>query len=97
MKPIRIAAVAIDELRDAESWYEGRGPGLGKRLVLAVDRVLDDITERPSRFPVVHRDIRRALARPFPYGVFFRDMDQFVRVIAIVHLHRHPGIWRRRS
>jgi hypothetical protein len=68
MKAIRIAAVAIDELRDAESWYEGRGPGLGERLVLAVDRVLEAIAERPSRFPVVHRDIPRALARRSPTG-----------------------------
>ena len=96
MKAIRLAAVAIDELRDAELWYEGRAPGLGKRLVQAVDRALDAVAENPTRFRVVHLDIRRALARPFPYGIFFRDMDAFVRVIAIVHLHRDPGIWRRR-
>jgi toxin ParE1/3/4 len=97
MKAIRVAAVAIDELHEAESWYEGRAPGLGKRLVQAVDGALGDIAENPLRFPVVHKDIRRALARPFPYGIFFRDMETFVRVIAVVHLHRHPGIWRRRS
>jgi plasmid stabilization system protein ParE len=97
MKAVRIAAVAIDELREAESWYEERALGLGKRLVQAVDRALADVAENPSRFRVLHRDIRRALARPFPYGIFFRDMGEFVRVIAIVHLHRHPGIWRRRS
>lgn len=65
MKAIRIAAVAIDELREARSWYEGRAPGLGKRLVQAVDGALDDIAENPLRFRVVHQDIRRALARPW--------------------------------
>ena len=97
MKPVRIAAVAIDELREAEAWYEERAPGLGKRIVQAVDKVIDDIARNPLRFRVVHRDVRRALARPFPYGIFFRDMGEFSRVIAIVHLHRHPGIWRRRT
>ena len=97
MKAVRIAAVAIDELRDAESWYEERAPGLGRRLVETVDTVIDAIAENPLRFRLVHRDVRRALARPFPYGVFFRETGEFVRVIAIVHLHRHPGVWRDRA
>lgn len=97
MKPVRIAALAVDELRQARTWYDARSPDLGPRLINAIDRTLIDVSENPLRFPVVHRDIRRALARPFPYGVFFRDLPQFVQVIAIVHLHRDPETWRRRE
>jgi len=97
MKPVQLAALAEDDLREARSWYEERSPGRGDELVRAVDQVLVDVAEHPLRFPTLHRDIRRAFVRPFLYGVFFRDLPDRVRVIAIVHLRRHPRTWRRRS
>ena len=54
------------------------------------------VGETPLQFPAVHLDIRRALVRPFPYGIFFRDFASHVRVVAIVHLHRDPVSWRTR-
>ena len=38
-------------------------------------------------------DASRARA-PFPYGVFFRETDEVVVVLAVVHSHRDPLIWR---
>jgi len=97
MKPVELAALAEDDLREARAWYDERSPGRGEELIRAVDKALLDIAESPLRFAVLHRDIRRAFVRPFPYGVFFRDLPSRVRVIAIVHLSRHPRTWRRRS
>jgi plasmid stabilization system protein ParE len=97
MKTLRIAALAEEELREAQGWYEEQSPGLGDRLIHAVDQILLRVREQPGLFPVVHRDIHRALLRPFPYGVFFREEGkEVIRVIAIVHLHRHPDTWKRR-
>ena len=95
-KPVRVAAPAAKEVRQAQTWYEAQVPGLGDRLVAAIDRVLIEIGENPRRFAVVHRDVRRVFARPFPYGIFYREMAEVVRVIAIVHLHRDPATWQRR-
>jgi toxin ParE1/3/4 len=97
MKPLHIAPIAEDELREARTWYEAQGLGLGRRFVDGVDAVLAGIQENPLRFPVVHEDIRRAIVRRFPYGVFVRDRIDDVFVIAIVHLHRHPDTWKRRG
>ena len=96
MKPIRIAALAEDELREARDWYNERTPGMGRRLVEAVGLVLDRIAENPRLFPAVHQDIHRAIVSRFPYGVFYRELDDSILVIGIVHLHRHPDTWKRR-
>jgi len=96
MKPLHIAALAEDELREARDWYEAQGPGLGRRLVGVVGKMLVDIQENPLRFPIVHRDIRRAMVRRFPYAVFFCDQADVILVIGVVHRHRHPDTWKRR-
>lgn len=96
MKPVLVEVIAVDELREARDWYEQQGAGIGVRLVQAVDVVLLQLSENPQRFPTIYRDIRRALVRRFPYGVFFQDQPDHIRVIAIVHLHRHPDTWKRR-
>ena len=49
MKPLHIAPLAEDELREARDWYEAQGPGLGRRFVDAVDAVLVGIHESPGR------------------------------------------------
>ena len=96
MKSIRLAALAVDDLRDAVQWYEQQRAGLGGEFAQQTDRLLSKMAENPLQFPVVHRDVRRALVRPFPYGIFFRDLGSILRIVAIVHLHRHPSTWRTR-
>ena len=51
---------------------------------------LREFGEAPLQFPVVRGNIRRALLRGFPYGVFFTVHADTVQVLAVVHLHRHP-------
>ena len=98
MKPLYIAALAEDELREARDWCEAQGLGLGRRFVGAVDSMfVVAIQENPLQFPIVHRDIRRAIVRRFPYGVFFRDQADEILVVGVVHLHRHPDTWKRRG
>ena len=96
MKPLRIAALAEDELRAAKDWYEEQAPGTGRRLVEAIDGLLERVRENPRLFPVVHLDIRRAIVPRFPYGVFYRDQPDAILVVGIVHMHRHPDTWMRR-
>ena len=96
MKPVRLARLAQADLADAQAWYDAEVPGLGDELLVAVKRKLAAIGENPKRFAIVHRDVRRALVERFPYGVFFQELDASIRVLAVVHLARHPSTWRTR-
>ena len=96
MKPVRLAAIAEDELREARDWYELHAPGSGARLIAAVDAMIARIAEHPLHFPVVHADVRRALVPAMSYSIFFRDLPESIRVVAIVHQRRDPRAWKRR-
>ena len=84
------------EMAGAFDWYEDRSPGLGSEFLLCVDAVLSSIQRNPQQFPRVHRIVRRALTRRFPYEVFFVEDDDRVVVLSVFHAKRNPKIWKKR-
>lgn len=94
--PIVVGVLAEDEARADARWYEGESHGLGAAFLEVIEQVLSEIAENPRRFPVVFHDVRRGLLKRFPHGIFFRIKPTHVKVIAIMHLARHPSRWQRR-
>jgi toxin ParE1/3/4 len=89
--------IARQELIDAQEWYESEAPGLGRRFFAAVDTVIERMTANSRQFPVVHRNIRRALLKHFPYAlIFLIEDDDGLTVIACFHGSRDPVSWQRR-
>ena len=84
------------EMGDAFQWYEERVPGLGSEFLLCVDAVFNSILRNPEQFPRVHRIVRRAIARRFPYEVFFVEDDQRIVVLSVFHAKRNPKRWQER-
>ena len=41
-----------------------------------------------EQFPSVSVGVRRALLHTFPYAVYFRETEQFVVILAVLHLRR---------
>lgn len=78
------------EMTDAFDWYEDRVPGLGSEFPLCVDAVFNAILRTPQQFPLVHRVVRRALTRRFPYMVFFVEDEERVVVLSVFHAKRNP-------
>jgi plasmid stabilization system protein ParE len=48
-------------------------------------------------FPVVYKQVRRALLRRFPYVVYYLVERDLLEVLACVHGKQHPRTWRRRT
>jgi toxin ParE1/3/4 len=88
---------AAAELEEAVAWYEGQSPGLGLELLSAVEAVHALLRLHPDLGVLVRPRIRRALLRRFPYGVFYVSDSTRIRILAIVHSHRHPASWPRRA
>jgi len=96
-RPVIFRPAARQDLLDACAWYEKRRSGLGSRFEVAVERTLEAISTSPERFPTVHHDVRRALVRPFPFGVFYRIRGEAIHVLAVMHGRRDPARWRLRA
>lgn len=47
-------------------------------------------------WPIVEGELRRRLVRRFPFGILYRIDPEEIVIIAIAHLHRKLGYWRKR-
>ena len=96
--PVIFTLAARAELIDAQDWYENEVPGLGRRFRAAVDTVIERMSANPRLFPVVHKNVRRALLRRFPYALMFViEADETLTVIACFHGSRDPSHWQKRA
>ncbi|MDM8524223.1 type II toxin-antitoxin system RelE/ParE family toxin [Desulfococcaceae bacterium HSG8] len=85
---ITIRPQAPREIEEAWWWYESRREGLGDDFVLCVEESFEKISRDPKLYSVVHKKIRRAMIRRFPYGVlYFIEKDEIV----VFHSSRNPN------
>jgi plasmid stabilization system protein ParE len=96
--PVIFTLPARAELIDAQDWYENEAPGLGRRFHEAVDAVVERMSATPRQFPVIYKNVRRALLRRFPYALMFViEADETLTVIACFHGSRDPAHWQKRA
>lgn len=92
---------ARNELRDAAYWYDDREPGLGEKLIDAIDEALDRIQSLPQSAPEFPGwdgppVVRSMAVATFPYRVLDFVTDSTLVVLAYVHERRKPGYWQTR-
>lgn len=95
MRRLDVSAEAELEIFEAALRYERERAGLGFRFETQVNAVLSRVLENPFQFPGIEKAARRALVRDFPYGIVFTVDDDLITVLAVLHLHRHPDMWKR--
>ncbi len=93
----RIQPEAQAEIIEAYQWYEDKAEGLGAEFVRAVDACLAAIERNPTAYALVHKQVRRALLRRFPYGIFYLVEGEAIVVLACFHSSRDPKRWQQRA
>ena len=88
---------AEQDVEDASLWYDSQRKGLGGQFLDEISRTLNAISEYPASFPIVHRNIRRALTRSFPFGIYYRVEEELAVVVAVLHASRDPRRWKQRA
>lgn len=88
---------AEEEMAEAYNWYEERLQGLGSEFLLNVDATLNSIFRNHHEYPVVYKNIRRALTRRFPYQILFVAEGTLIVVVAVFHARRDPKHWQERT
>lgn len=94
--PIITRPIAAAEFDSAYRWYEQQRLGLGEEFLETAGNLVRLIADHPDRFPIIHRDIRRAVLRRFPYSIFYRVKAGHIIVIACFHSKRNPKAWMSR-
>ena len=94
---LRISVEARSDISEAVEWLAERSPTVPQRFRASLEDTFGIILEHPSMFPQVHREVRRALLRKFPYAVFYIVEGDDAVVVGVVHQARHPSTWQRRT
>ena len=87
---------AKSELEDAAVWYDEQRFGLGEEFIIEIEQADANAAAAPQRYPFVFGDIRRIVARRFPFSIYFRIRSDALVVLAVFHGRRNPAIWQRR-
>lgn len=85
------------ELDEAAAWYAERSKGVAAEFVRVIDAAFSAIQRNPLEFPVVYREIRRAVVRRFPYTVLFTESAEEIVVLSVFHSRRDPKRWQSRT
>jgi hypothetical protein len=79
------------------SYYESEA-SLGSAFEADFDLTLDKIADNPTAYQILDKaGYRRCLFNQFPYGVFFKLMDDYIYIIAVAHQKRKPHFWKSRD
>jgi toxin ParE2 len=91
MKAVRLISLAEEEL------YEAQAVGLGSDFLDTVVWGLDEIRRHPGRWPIYIANVRRRQLRRFPFALYYQNLPQEIRVLAVAHMHRRPSYWQGRG
>jgi len=84
------------EFRESANFYEGSRPGLGVALTNEIEAVLELIVEASERWLLIKADVRRCLARRFPFGVLYTIETDYVLNVGVMYCSRKPDYWQAR-
>ncbi|MGH9875272.1 MAG: type II toxin-antitoxin system RelE/ParE family toxin [Pyrinomonadaceae bacterium] len=94
---IRFTPDADAEVAEARQWYAHQREDLDIEFMECIDEALSGVVRNPHLYPIVYRNLRRAVLRRFPFAVFYEVMADEIQVIAVFHSRRDPEIWKSRG
>ena len=96
MKARAFHVEADEEYTQAAEYYSGINSELGGRFYDEIERLILDVRRQPQRFPLLDPPIHRHFSNVFPYALLYVDQPDRVIIIAVMHMNRRPGYWRKR-
>ena len=85
------------EFHEAIDYYERCQESLGHDFAVEVYSTICSIIDYPLAWPVLTGTVRRCLTSRFPYGIIYSVEGAEILILAVMHLHRAPGYWKRRA
>lgn len=96
MMPIDFLPEADREMIEAARYYQSLSSGLGDDYLAEVERAVQSIASSPQTWPVLEGDLRRRLIKRFPFVILYRIEPNKILIVAVAHLRKKPGYWKKR-
>lgn len=66
-------------------WYDQQRPGLGEAFEAAFEACLLRASEFPGSYPMAEPPLHRMLIGRYPYLAYYRETNDSIVVVAILH------------
>jgi plasmid stabilization system protein ParE len=87
---------AKEELEEAVRYYEEQREGLGSEFAQEITTTITRIQEYPDAWAKISKNARCCRTKRFPYGIIYTVRGEEILILAVMHLHRKPGYWKKR-
>lgn len=78
-------------------YYESCCTGLGVDFTYEVQNTIRGVCSFPQIWPIFEAPVRRALLHRFPFGLLYTvETNNEILILAVMHLHREPQVWKER-
>lgn len=94
---LRLHPQAAREALGTARWIKADDPRQGELFVEALEKALRSARERPQLYRCFDGEFRKVRVGKFRNAVVFRVRGEEIQVIAVMHLHREPGYWKKRT
>jgi plasmid stabilization system protein ParE len=88
---------ALNEYAEAVQYYTEQRVEVAQAFINAIEDTVYRIKESPNRYAEIDEDVRRCMARKFPYGVLYTVEQDYILILAVMHCSREPGYWKSRQ
>jgi len=91
-----ITPSAYADIKVAVDYYNSRSNGLGSRMAIEIDQMLEKIALNPLIFSVRHRHVRAAKLPSFPFLIFYKinNKAKSIQVLRVFNTYMKP-FWTR--
>ncbi|HLP90925.1 MAG TPA: type II toxin-antitoxin system RelE/ParE family toxin [Nostocaceae cyanobacterium] len=94
--PILLDTRAEEDIDAAAQWYAEQNPELALEFLDAVNSVFERLTQFPLSCPEIKSNIRRTLTNKFPFCVYYSVNENYINILAVLHIRRSPDTWQQR-
>jgi toxin ParE1/3/4 len=87
---------ALTEYSEAVRYYTSQKVEVAQAFINTIEDTVYRIREFPNRYAPVDDDVRRCMARKFPYGILYTIEQDYILILAVMHCSQEPGYWKNR-
>lgn len=69
---------------------------MGDDFLAELEAAYDAVAELPETWPKFQKGFRRYLLTRFPFSIIYKDTNEKIFVVAVMHNSRKPGYWLSR-
>ena len=86
-----VTPAAFLDINAAVEWYDEKAESLGNRFISAMESRFEDVLQSPLFSRLQNgSQVRRIYLNHWPYFIYYRVLDDSVRIIAVIHTSRDP-------